>query len=609
MPAKAARVSGDHLLVKSITPVGGDAIEVGTITAFVGPNNAGKTEALRDLLRLAANVEISGEQPVSGEEADTKLIHDLQFVPKLTIDRMSRGLTSLTDDQGEGLLLQGVGPDMKSPHRHRVAADIKNVLYRPILTARSVRMTALGELMPLRVAFIAPDQHRELLAPTMAKSPTRPPENLLQALLDAPREIHDELDAAFSAAFPGLHVRLDATERVNLCLRLGAEIPELSNDPIEAVQQFAGLRRADQEGDGCRGYLTVLLAMLLGQGRIILLDQPAAHLYPEQARGLGRWIEENAVRLGCQVFVSTHSSAFLAGLLDGETDVSILRLKRNGNAISAQAVSSEASEVFAKSPLFAYQNTIECLLRDGVVLVPSTEDRVIYETVARQVLKIQNLTFIHTHGNSNLSAFLKIMRRAGIPACVVAQLDALRSEESFCTLFRSATGDDPPSPWLATRERLAKHVAGMFDKRDLSAGAHEVENLLEQFKAGKLQEPPLDRSALDRGQQTDKWSQLQREHLSGLPQEVRVWVEELLEELKGRGIFLSPKGGYQGWIPHAAEGGPSELRFNKALNSIGRGECPADLRAFVTEIAGHVAAFTHATATARARLRTRSSHS
>jgi hypothetical protein len=604
MPIKATRATGDHLLVKSITPDGGDAIEVGTITAFVGHNNAGKTEALRDLLRLAANVEISGEQPASGEEADTRLIHDLQFVPKLSIDRMSRGLKSLTDGKGEGLLLQGMGPDMKSPHRHSVAADIKNVLYRPILTARSVRMTSLGELMPMRVAFISPDQYGELLAPTMANSPTRPPENLLQALLDAPQEIHDELDTAFGQAFPGLHVRLDATERVNLCLRLGSEIPEPSNDPIEAVQQYAALRRADQEGDGCRGYLTVLLAMLLGQGRIILLDQPEAYLHPDQARRLGRWIAENAVRLGCQVFVSTHNSALLAGLLDGETDVLIVRLKRNGTAISARAVPSDTSEVFAKSPLFAYQNTMDCLLREGVVLVPSTEDRVVYETVARQILKAHNLTFVHTHGSPNLSSFLKVMHRAGVPACVVAQLDALRSEEGFCDLIRSATGQDPPAPWLATRERLARYVEGMFDTRDLSGGAHEVENLLEQFKAGNLQEDTLEGTAAG-GIPADKWSQLQREHLSGLPQEVRVWVEELLEELKGKGIFLSPKGGYQGWIPPSAKGVHPELRFNAALNSLCRGECPADLRAFVTEIVGHVTAFMHSAPATRARLRMR----
>ncbi|MFV1965825.1 MAG: AAA family ATPase [Pirellulaceae bacterium] len=595
--------SRDHLLVKSITPVGGQAIEVGTITALVGPNNAGKSESLRDLLRLAANVELAGERPGSGEEVETKLIHDLHFIPKLTIDRMARGLTSLTEAGGEGLVLQGVGPDLKSPHRHSVASEIKNILYRPVLTARSVRMTSLGELMPMRVAYLSPDSHKELLAPTMACSPTKAPENLLQTLLYAPPPIHEALDAAFTLAFPGLHVRLDATERIHLCLRVGSEFPELSDDPIEAVRQYAGLRRADQEGDGCRSYLAVILGMLLGQGRIILLDQPDAYLHPEQARCLGRWISQNAARLGCQVFVSTHGSALLNGLLEGETDMIILRLQRTATAISAHAVPADVSNALAHSPLLAYQNTIECLLRDGVIVVPETEDRVIYETVAKRILEAPNLSFVHTHGSRNLGVVTSILRRAGIPTCVVTQLDALRTEAGFCELVQAATGQDPPSPWLATRERLARHVEGMFNQRELSAGAHEVESFLEEFKTGNrknglgTQPTPL---AVD---SNSKWARLQRKHLSSLPHEVRVWVEELLDDLKQKGIFVSPKGGFQGWIPVDVAGNDKEIWLAKAVQSLHRGECPADLRAFVSDIVAHARALTLPTRAARARPR------
>ncbi len=51
----AARRAADQSIIKSLTPRGGKAVEVGAITAFVGPNNCGKTETLRDILRLAAN--------------------------------------------------------------------------------------------------------------------------------------------------------------------------------------------------------------------------------------------------------------------------------------------------------------------------------------------------------------------------------------------------------------------------------------------------------------------------------------------------------------------------------------------------------------------------
>src|SRR3990172_5438165 len=87
-----ARRAKDQSLIKSITPRGGQAVEVGAITAFIGPNNSGKTETLRDILRLAANFDPLAIDRSSEDGPRPIVLSDLNFVPKLSIERMMHGL-------------------------------------------------------------------------------------------------------------------------------------------------------------------------------------------------------------------------------------------------------------------------------------------------------------------------------------------------------------------------------------------------------------------------------------------------------------------------------------------------------------------------------------
>jgi hypothetical protein len=442
--------------------------------------------------------------------------------------------------------------------------------------------------MPLRVAHLTPETRSRLLEPALACSPARPVEHLLQALHYAPPALREELDAAFAGAFPGLHVRLDDTEQVNLCLRLASAFPDAGEDAILAVRQYAALERADQQGAGVQGFLAVVLTMLLCQGRVILLDQPAAGLHPETARRLGLWIGQNAARLNCQVILNTHSASLLDGLLDSATDVTILRLTRSDDTTSVQAVPSDVCGLLSRHPLLAAQRALDCLFCEGVVLVPLADDRVVYETVAQRFVgQAAGIQFLQTYGGRHLGALAKVLRSAGIPACVVADLEVMHSDASFADLVTAVSGSPPPDAWQATRERLAKHVGGLLDERELSASTNEVESFLEQMKKG---DAATDSAAVARGRTSprEKWARLQRGQLSGVPPELRVWVEELLDDLKHKGVFISPKGGFPGWLP--TEAADRETAFAKAVQTLHRGECPADLRAFVAELLAHLRA-------------------
>jgi hypothetical protein len=584
--SQTSPLPGPHLLIRSITPAGGQALEVGTITVLVGPGNAGKSETLRDIARLAGNFDPAGAARVAGEEPRTRVIQDVTLIPRLGIDRLLRGIAAQDGGAGGSPVASGLGPDLRTPYRRNVTPDMKHVLSRPALTARSIATTALGEIMPLRVAYLSADDRTALVEPAGAASPLRPPENLLQAFQLA-SDAAGPFDEAISQLCDGRHACLDATERVSLCLRVAAEIPPLTGDFVQDALRFAALPRLDQQGDSWKSCAAVILAFLVW--RVILLDQPEAHLQPDQARRLGAWIAEHAAKLGTQVFVATRDPSFLEGLFAGGADVSLLRLTRRDDNTRFELVPPDVGKALAAFPLLAAQRAIHCLFQDGVVVVRDEPDRIVYQTVAARVLRAWNVGFLHAQGPRNLAFMARILRRANLPTCVVAELDVFQAQQGFVELVKAMGAIDAPSPWLATRDRLASHVEGWFDEHELTHSASEVESFLDQLKKGGVAAADAPAARPGPPSTQAKWDRLRREQLAGLPAALRVWVEELIEELKRIGIFVSPKGRLQGWV----EGAAAEDRenwFTRIVQALDRRECPPDMRAFVAEITAFVRA-------------------
>jgi hypothetical protein len=612
----AARRATDQSLIKSISPRGGQSVEVGAITAFIGPNNSGKTETLRDILRLAANFDPQAIDRSSEEGPQPIVLSDLHFIPKLSIERMLHGLTVVGPDSSEGTVVQGIGPDLKTPHKLAISRELENLLYRPIMNAKSVWMSSLGELMRLRISYVGPDDRHRLVAPTLAASPLQGPENLLQMLHYADANLHQALAEAFAAAFDGMQVKLDTSERINLALRVARDFPAVASDPIKNVRQHQSLRRIDEEGDAYQNFAAIILTMLLGQGRVILIDQPEAFLQPAQARFLGRWIAANTSRLGCQVFVSTRDVALLKGLSEGSSELTIIRTDRKNDITSFHSIPNDATRALARFPLLATQDSLRLLFCDGVVVAADADDRIVYETVANRLPSSTSIGFVHAVGARNVGLVTKVLRQCGLPVCSVVELEVLRSEKELGDLVQAASGSPAPQAWLATRERLANHVEGWLDQEAIAASANEVESFLDQIKNGDASKPspqptsPQPTSPQSTSPQSpspsidgsQNWLKLRSERLEWLPRELRMWVEELLEDLKRQGIFVSPKGRLEAWI----ETGSCDrsVWMNQAMQMLHQGQCPAELQAFVTDLLTYLDSASSPTRSARTGNRT-----
>jgi hypothetical protein len=450
-----------------------------------------------------------------------------------------------------------------------------------LITARAVSATALGEFMPLRMAHLETAQRTRLLRPAAVGSPLRVPEGLLAALRDAAAETTEQLDAAFSEAFPGFHLRLDETQRVELSLRVAAAFPEPAADPFAQARRWEALPRVDEQGDAWHCYAAVVLSMLLSRGRVVLIDEPELHLPPATAHTLGRWLSAHAGPLGCQLFLVTKSPSLLAGLFVGSADVGVVRVERRGSATTLRPTSAQIARSLALHPLLNGQEGVESFFAGGVVVVPESSDRLLLEALARHEDPLGETRFWHAHGGLHLSQLASLLRQAGLPFRIVAGFDIFRSELRFTQLLEAATGESPSRPWLATRERLASYLDGSLDDASLSASAQEVERFLDQLKQGGQQSAPSP-ALVEEGGADRQWQRLEREQAHFLPPELRIWVEELLEDLKPKGIFVSPKGPLWQWFGEVGRDPSSALL--PALMMIAEGKAPADVRAFVAEL-------------------------
>jgi hypothetical protein len=162
-------------------------------------------------------------------------------------------------------------------------------------------------------------------------------------------------------------------------------------------------------------------------------------------------------------------------------------------------------------------------------------------------------------------------------------LDVFRDADTFGELVEAVTGAPALQPWLATRERLASHLEGWYDEEMLSKNTGELESFLDQLKDGVEAEETA-KLQTERDEKFTKWQHFKCERLGALPHDLRIWVEELIDELKRKGIFVSTQGQLQQWIAGTESISERANWFTTAIEMVDQGQCPADLRAFVADL-------------------------
>ena len=495
----------------------------GPMTVFVGPNNSGKSLALReveefletggtgdrrivghmemhlpgpeDAARMVEARRVEGGALPEGWVRVSRLKPMGEFVRKRATDLEDLPTEQLVDLR-EVLRVLGAGVP---PTDEEVAR-----LCRDFFTLFTIRLDGRT-----RLALTYPRPMGDLqLHPT----------NHLAALFrddEARKRIREITADAF-----GLHFVLDPTGGTQLRIRLSARPPDDDAEEQALDERARAFHAAaadiEEMSDGVKAFTGLTAAVLSADYRIMLVDEPEAFLHPPLTRKLGKRLTQLAAERDARVLAATHSPEFLMGCVQAGKRVNIVRLTHKGGVAGATLLRADKLQTMMRDPLLRSTGVLGALFHEGAIVCEADADRVFYQEINERLLAegrggADGCVFLNAQNKQTIRRILRPLREMGIPAAAVVDLDIFKGRDDFRDLLRSAFVPEVfAEHWEHSRALLQQKLRS------------------DDYKSGGIR---------------------------NLPRDHRAEAEHLLDSLGTYGVFVVPTGELECWLTQLEVGG------------------------------------------------------
>jgi hypothetical protein len=309
-------------------------ISPGGTVVIVGPNNSGKSVALRDIR----------DWLISRNRPSTRVVTRVEVRKEGDSDDLREWLDAHCDH---------TTPD-GIDHYSRPGA---NRVRWSELEKRWNSSSPFGELGQIFTFFGAAEERLQAARGTenqdiMRDTPTHPLHKL-----DRNPQLEETVREISRSAF-GLPLILNRLAGRRIYLHVG----EVEHEPMiiggpeffEYRHQLRELPLLEEQGDGMKSFIGLLLNMSIAHYPYVIVDEPEAFLHPPQATLLGRKMFETRSQ-DSQLFLATHDVNILRGILEaGEESVTVLRITRDDTINPAKVLSADAIEQLWGDPLLRY---------------------------------------------------------------------------------------------------------------------------------------------------------------------------------------------------------------------------------------------------------------
>lgn len=526
--------------ISEITISDGDVITIPVegVVLLVGPNNAGKSQTLKDLLGMARQ----------GHNYQPRAVVHAGWVKSSEQDMTAWFTANLPNVVKDGATLVRVD-GWGDVGAHDVAGQWNS--------------PTLGLLTPVFVLHA--DGNSRLTAGNSQESldfsvqlPTHPVHRAYQD-----PNLERQLDEVSRAAF-GVGVVVDRYAGSVISLRLGSapSFEHINGAPTLAyLERLKTLTRLEEQGDGVRSYLGLLLHMLAGTQQIMLVDEPEAFLHPPQARLLGRVLADRAKSQ--QAFIATHSADVVRGALESRSPVTIIRMTRVGDVNHASVLDHHALTKLWSDPLLRYSNLLDGLFHDAVILCEGDADCRYYAAVLDANLaapsvdilsREPNFLFSHSGGKGRMSSVVSALRSVSVPVVVVADFDVLRDHADVERIVTSLGGnfEDVRDDLRLVGAALTSDVKPLRKETLKDAFLGAIAAIDGPVVSAKQAERLRAIARVENG-----WDRAKRSGLGAVPQGQPTEVcERLLAQLEVIGLLVVPVGELERFAPAVPGHGP-----------------------------------------------------
>jgi hypothetical protein len=519
------------------------AFAPGPMTVFVGPNNSGKSLALREVEDFIAE----------GGDTYGHVIRTLEplLPPADEVEALVRSRAA-TDQRGvppghyrvlrlrsPGEVARRRATDAVEPITEQVvdlAALLDALAHADYATSDDV--TRIFELLSLTTLRLDGQTRLALTQPQAAGDLEEQATNHLGALFrddEARERIRDITAEAFGLYFvidpSGTHFRVRMAER----------------EPMDDAEEQGGDARARafhgrahdiaELSDGIRAFTGLTASVLSADYRIMLVDEPEAFLHPPLTRQLGKRLTQLASERGANVLAATHSPEFVMGCVQSGARINIVRLTYRKGVPGARLLLPHKLETMMRDPLLRSTGVLGALFHEGAVVCEADADRVFYAEINERLLTggesgADGCVFLNAQNKQTIRRIIRPLREMGLPAAAVVDLDILKGREDFRDLLSAALVPEIFwGPWEDARRAIDQKTSNL------------------EYKDGGL---------------------------NRLPPALRATGERLLKDLRAYGIFVVPVGELECWLPELEVSGHGPEWLTRMFSSMGTDPSLAD---------------------------------
>lgn len=508
------------------------------IVVFVGPNNSGKSVALRNLFKLLE------------EKGTGRVVTAVEVCREGSYDDVISWLSSTSY-----VYPHPGNPLFAVSQSHSVNAEA--VKYRWVTYPQS----GFAQLTHFFCRYLNTKQRLEAADPpeniSLTSSAPKHPIHYLQR----DDGIEERVSRYFHQAFgedlivhhnPGKDVPLYCGERPTL---------QSGEDRVSAryLRELEKLPKLHEQGDGMRSFVGVLLHAVIGHHTIVLIDEPEAFLHPPQARLLGKMLakETPAER---QLLVATHSGDVVKGLLDANRgNVRVIRLRREGNVNHVRELDTVSIKRLWSDSLLRHSEVLNGLFHEQVIVCEGDADCRFYAAVLDALHDHDGSTrpdvmFVHCGGKGRIPTVVDALRAVGVPVRCVCDFDVFNDEAPLRPIVKALGGrwEEIAADWKLVRSA----IEGKKPELNTAEVRADVERVLSAIK-----EPVFPKSAVQDIQKVlrraSPWSNAKMAGKTFVPSgEPLQACSRLLDSLAGIGLFVVEVGELEGFARSVGGHGP-----------------------------------------------------
>ena len=535
------------------------------IVIFVGPNNAGKSQSLKDIYELCES-----KKPAT-------VISDVQIVKYNDNVEALLETIAVINDHGNFKDYSGLGYSFNS---YSISGYKSNKYY--------------GSTRPLFVAYLNTLNRLTISSPAnlIARKSTKT-NPIHYAAFD--RKYREWLAKNYKKAF-GKELIPHTQNGANIPLCIG-EAVKFNKDFVDEQarqEEYAEVldtyKQVQNQGDGIKSFTGILLYLMLDYYSTYLIDEPESFLHPPQANIMGRIIGET-LRDNQQAFISTHSEEIIKGLLEVcPKRVKIIRITREEDSNSFSVLENDKFSEIWNDPLLKYSNIMTSLFHKEVVLCESDSDCKMYSVIERSLKQERGIysetLFIHCNGKHRMAKIAKALKALNIQVKLVPDIDVLNDENIFKGILE-VFGIE----WESVNKDYNTIVSNLHSPKE-SIHRKDFKNavlaVLDGSEKDKLSKKEIENISAEL-KIVSKWEGLKKSGKAALPSgDATVAFDKLNKTLNIAGIYIVTVGELECFIKQVGGHGPDWT--NKVLEEYPdlSNEVYDEIKKFVKIICGMV---------------------